>query len=160
MRGPDSNIVKRNRGSKRVDEEGLKAEMTLSSLGSPFDLFDIQPEDLPPICGSFKKSVLEPLIEMGLITVVDTLVLKELFASLVRLEQYNEALQMTQRDIFSEEFEKANKYHNREMKIYGALLGKLGFTPKDRANLIAKAGFVQAGAGHGNSDRFNKFDTR
>lgn len=153
---PDSNIAKLNRGSKRVDEDGLKKEFSLLDLGSPFDLFDVDPEDMPPLLYEFRIKVLGPLSQMGLILITDSLLLEQFYDTYCQLVYSREQYALHRRNFFSDEFKYARKCLREDKKDFLVIMGKLGFTPQERGNLLAR--LTPSSVAHGNSANFQELD--
>ncbi len=130
---PDSQVVKANRGSDHVDYDVLERELTVASLGSPFDILYFEENDLPPLMEAFLKRYLIPAAEMGILQISDTLALESLIKSYILNEEVQNEFSKLGTRVFSTEWFQA---HKATLATEAALLKNLkefGLTPKERS---------------------------
>lgn len=156
-RGPkkDTELVKSNRGSDHVDTEAMHKEISLESLGEPFDLLEFNTEELTPFTVAFIDKVLIPASEAKLLLITDSAMLKNLIETYELNEAHRKELVRLGSIIGDPQYIKVYKLYQSTNNDLIRLLKSFGLSPDSRGVLVS------SGAGksmHGNSKADKFFD--
>ncbi|MCJ8330938.1 MAG: hypothetical protein HRT89_03265 [Lentisphaeria bacterium] len=152
-----SNLKKKNRGSKRVNKQGLKLEIQLKNASAnPFDIINFVPGDHDPILEWAMQNIFKPAYDAGHLLGSDAIFLKDFIDTFDELVFWRTEYDKQKKKLYSIERKEAMKAYRQWLKDLRELMAKAGMTPLDRMKLINAMGITlqKSSVAHGNSSNY------